>query len=177
MILRIVTWPDPLLNVASAPVALGDILSPEIQQLIDDMLETMESSNGVGLAAIQVGKPFRIIVANVGYGPEVYINPKIQLSLPRDRKVFMEEGCLSLPGISEKVLRYTRVTVYCQDRKGRSRVIDTDKFDDNSIITKELRAQMLQHESEHLDGITMASNWGTTKREMMRKKMKKYAKR
>ena len=132
----LVVFPDARLRTISAEYGFDG----NIQQLIDKMFAVMYEHKGVGLSAIQVGVPLRLIVADVGEGKEVYINPKvIRLG---GTKQEMLEGCLSFPGIYENVLRSTKITISYQSP-------------DESNLTlnaKGLRAQMLQHEIEHLDG-------------------------
>lgn len=103
----------------------------------------MYKHKGVGLSAIQIGIPLRLIVADVKEGKEIYINPKIE-RLGGTKKL-MSEGCLSFPGRYENVMRSNKVTISYQDVDGNKK----------SLNASGLRAQMLQHEIEHLDGILL----------------------
>lgn len=136
----LITSPNPILRQVSVEVSAPD---PQLPLIIHDMFAVMYEHKGVGLSAIQIGQPLRLIVADVGEGQEVYLNPKI------DRiggtKKLMTEGCLSFPGIFEQVMRYTKITVSYKDIDGNSKTINASG----------LRAQMLQHEIEHLDGILL----------------------
>ena len=117
-------------------------IDEKIQILIDDMLETMYKFNGVGLSAVQVGILKRVIVIDIddGTGPKILINPKI-LKAKGEHEV--EEGCLSFPNQYAKLIRPKEVTVEALDRNGKK----------ITIKAKELLAQALCHEIDHLDGI------------------------
>ena len=115
-------------------------VTPRIQDLIDDMIETMYEANGVGLAAPQVGILKRIVVIDVGEGPIVMINPHI---VSTDGEQTGDEGCLSVPDRCEIVTRPMRVSVRAQNRYG-----------ENITVTGEgLKARALCHEIDHLDGV------------------------
>lgn len=111
-----------------------------IQQLIDDMIETMRAAPGVGLAAPQIGVPLRLAVIEVDEVVTVIINPEI---LKRGEPIEKDEGCLSVPGYWGKVMRADTVTVKSLDRHGKSQRLKGEG----------LFAQALQHEIDHLDGI------------------------
>ena len=117
-------------------------IDEKIQILIDDMLETMYKFNGVGLSAVQVGILKRVIVIDIddGTGPKILINPKI-VKTKGEHEV--EEGCLSFPNQYAKLIRPKEVTVEALDRSGKK----------VTIKAKELLAQALCHEIDHLDGI------------------------
>ncbi|MFH1915069.1 MAG: peptide deformylase [Pseudomonadota bacterium] len=163
MKLDICTWPDDILAGKAEPVAE---VTPEMQRLIDDMIETMYEGDGVGLAAPQVGQPIRLICVDQT-GPKlrgdlrVLINPEI---VECDGEVESEEGCLSCPEFSTTVLRKERVRVTGLDREGNEVCIDTEGF----------LAIVLQHEIDHLDGITIADRAGRLKRAIYRKKAVKW---
>jgi len=131
---------DEILKKKSREV---EVIDDKIQTLIDDMLETMYKHNGVGLAAVQVGVLKRIVVIDIedGNGPIVLINPKIT-STKGEQEV--DEGCLSFPNQYAKVVRPKEVTAEALDRSGKKIVIKA----------KELLAQAICHELDHLDGIT-----------------------
>ncbi len=122
-------------------------VSKKIQDLVHDMLETMYSANGVGLAAPQIGVNLRIFVIDVStdkepLNPQVFINPKI---IKKSGSVTSQEGCLSFPEVYSKVKRAEYVMVKAMDLKGRSFVIEAK---DGSLL-----ARAIQHEFDHLEGI------------------------
>ncbi len=135
----LVLFPDERLRQVSAEVDL----SSDYKRTIEDMFSVMYEHKGVGLSAIQIGVPIRLIVADVGEGREIFINPKI-VRIGGTKKL-MQEGCLSFPGIYENVMRFTKITVSYKDVDGN----------DKTLNASGLRAQMLQHEIEHLDGILL----------------------
>ena len=128
---------DPVLNKVSKEVKE---VTPRIQDLIDDMFETMYEANGVGLAAPQVGILRRICVIDVGDGPIELVNPAI---IAEEGEQIGSEGCLSVPGQSGTVKRPMKVTVKAQDRNGKT-------FE---ITGEELLARAFCHEIDHLNGI------------------------
>ena len=130
---------DEILRKKSREV---DIIDDKIQTLIDDMIETMYKYNGVGLSAVQVGVLKRVVVIDIedGEGARVFINPKIA-STKGEHEV--EEGCLSFPNEYAKVVRPKELTVEALDREGK-------KF---KLKAKDLLAQAVAHEIDHLDGI------------------------
>jgi len=163
MVREIVLWPDPILKKAAAPVASVD---DAIRKLVADMFETMYAADGVGLAAPQVGELHRVIVLDTsprqpGAKPVAMINPEI---LSREGASFEPEGCLSLPGESEKVERAAKVRV---------RFLDTDGVSQELECT-ELLAIAVQHEADHLDGIVFVDHLSALKRELIKKRMKRY---
>ncbi|MGM0599004.1 MAG: peptide deformylase [Candidatus Rifleibacteriota bacterium] len=115
-------------------------INEEIEKLVEDMFETMYDSNGVGLAAPQVGKNIRLCVIDTGDDPLIFINPEI---IKKSGKEVDDEGCLSLPGLSEKVARATTVVARATD-------IDGSEFE---IEAEGLLARAIQHELDHLDGV------------------------
>ena len=133
---------DEILRKKSRDVEIDDITGEKIQTLIDDMIETMYKYNGVGLSAVQVGVLKRVVVIDIedGEGARVFINPKIT-STKGEHEV--EEGCLSFPNEYAKVIRPKELTVEALDRNGK-------KF---SLKAKDLLAQAVAHEVDHLDGI------------------------
>ena len=136
-ILKIVKFGEELLRKTSRPVTE---ITPRIQTLIDDMIETMRSANGCGLAAVQVGVLRRIAVIEVEEGkPIVLINPKIIAYSGKQEEV---EGCLSNPGSYSIVPRPSSVTVRALDREGK-------EFE---LTGHELLARAICHECDHLDG-------------------------
>ncbi len=138
----LITLPDPILRKVSKPV---DHIDSTLQKLADDMLDTMYNAQGVGLAAIQIGIPLRMLVIDVSRddipkNPLVVINPEI-LWLSDERNIY-KEGCLSIPEYYAEVERPKRLYVRYQDRQGKQTEIETD----------DLLATCLQHEIDHLNG-------------------------
>lgn len=129
---------DEILKKKSRPV---EELNDKIQELIDDMLETMYKANGVGLAAVQVGVLKQVIVIDIddGNGPLVLINPKI---IKEKGEQEVEEGCLSFPNKFAKVIRPAEITIEALDRDGKT----------IRVKGKELMAQAISHEIDHLNG-------------------------
>lgn len=133
---------DEILRKKSREVAIDDITGEKIQDLIDDMIETMHTSNGVGLAAVQVGVLKRVIVIDVDDGNGVYvlINPTITKTKGEKE---CDEGCLSFPNEYGKVIRPTEVIVEFYDREAKKQ----------KLKAKDLLAQAVCHECDHLEGI------------------------
>jgi peptide deformylase len=162
-LLTILTYPDPRLHKVATPVAVVD---DRIRRLVDDMLETMYDSQGVGLAATQVDVHERVIVMDTSDTrdrPLVLINPEIVDRSPA--RVVREEGCLSVPTVYDKVERHERVTVRALDREGRT-------FD---LACDELLAVCVQHEMDHLAGRVFVEYLSALKRDRIRTKMIKRA--
>ncbi|CCH49213.1 peptide deformylase [Pseudodesulfovibrio piezophilus] len=163
MKLEICTWPDEVLSAKAKPVTE---VTPELQELIENMIETMYESDGVGLAAPQVGESIRLICVDQS-GPKlrgdlrVLINPEI---VECDGQVDSEEGCLSCPELNVTVKRKERVKVNALDREGNEICLETDGF----------LAIILQHEIDHLDGVTLADRTGRLKQTIYRKKALKW---
>ncbi|WP_374403802.1 peptide deformylase [Niveibacterium sp.] len=138
-LLPILHYPDPRLHTKAAPVTE---VTDELRTLIRDMAETMYEAPGVGLAATQVNVHKRIVVIDVSEdktGLRAYINPEI---IARSGEQVCEEGCLSVPGIYEKVTRAERVTVRALDEQGKPFELEAEG----------LLAVCIQHEIDHLDG-------------------------
>ncbi len=119
--------------------AVGRV-TPQIQQLIDGMIDAMHEASGVGLAAPQVGVSKRVIITEVEERLQVLVDPKI---VKREGEEIGTEGCLSMPGIVADVPRAARVVVQAKNRKGKGFTLDADG----------LLARVLQHEVDHLDGV------------------------
>ena len=162
MILKIVKYPEPVLQQPGEPVTEFD---DELRQFVADMFETMYASQGIGLAAQQVGIAKRITVIDLSQGkdPEqklTVINPEIISSAG---KVYEEEGCLSFPEIREKVVRAARVRIRPQDMQGKWFEMDGE----------ELLSRALQHEIDHLDGILFIFRMSALKRNLNLRKIRK----
>ena len=165
-VLPIITLNDPLLRERSEPVARVD---DELRRLADDMLETMYEAPGVGLAAVQVAVPRRLIVVDVADkdeppAPICLINPQI-LSLADDMRIH-EEGCLSIPDIHVEIERPGGARVRYLDRNGVEQEIEAEGF----------LATVLQHEIDHLDGRLIVDFLSRLKRDIVVRKFKKIAK-
>lgn len=136
-VLKIVEIGDPILRQQANSVPK---ITKRVTKLIQDMLETMYDADGAGLAAPQVGVSSQIIVIDVGEGPVVLINPRIE---DLEGEIIDVEGCLSIPGQNAYVKRAARVTVVGLNEKGKPvRIVGEDLF-----------ARALQHEIDHLHGI------------------------
>lgn len=141
MIYPIVLNPNPILLQKTTEVSEAIIGQSAIQELIQDMYETMKNAKGIGLAAPQIGKNLRLTVIDAGDGEQIFINPHV---VSRSfSQVNFEEGCLSIPGVYGWVKRPEKVTVKYRDQNGQPQ---RKKFEG-------LLARVLQHEIDHLDGI------------------------
>ncbi len=140
MALEVRTFGDPVLKSRAAPVKKFD---ESLSRLAEDMLVTMREYEGVGLAANQVGRLKRILVAAIEDKEYVIVNPEIESS--SEETAVENEGCLSIPGIHVEVERPVRITLSGNDVSGRPLSIDASG----------LRARVFQHEIDHLDGILM----------------------
>jgi peptide deformylase len=163
--LSIITLPDPLLRKVSAPIERVD---DELRTLMDDMLETMYDAPGVGLAAIQVGVPRRLVVIDAAEdgedpAPLCLVNPEIVALGPETR--LHEEGCLSIPDVRVEIERPSTLTVRYLDREGELRELAADG----------LLATAIQHEINHLDGKLIIDFLSSLKRDMVVRKFKKQA--
>ncbi|MEJ7926310.1 peptide deformylase [Sphingobium sp. AN641] len=172
-ILPILETPDPRLRTISTPV---EAIDADLQRLIDDMFDTMYDAPGIGLAAIQVGVPKRVLVIDLQEPesddedakpvrkPRVFINPQI-LSGSDELSVY-QEGCLSVPEQYAEVERPASVRASWMDREGR---IHEEQLDG-------LLATCLQHEMDHLEGILFIDHLSRLKRDMLLKKLVKARK-
>lgn len=161
----IITVPDPLLRERSAPIEHFDA---DLQRLIDDMFETMYDAPGVGLAAVQVGLPKRVLVLDVARkddepDPVCMINPVIEKLGGEPRNY--EEGCLSLPDVLVEIDRPSSLIVRYLDREGVERIREADG----------LLATAIQHEVDHLDGKLIIDFLSPLRRNLVIRKLKKAA--
>lgn len=162
----IIFIPDPILRIVSTPVERFDA---GLRKFSDDMFATMYDAPGIGLAAIQVAEPIRMVVIDIakeGDAPEphVFINPLIVER--SDAPSVYEEGCLSIPDYYAEVERPATVRVTYQDIDGKP----------HEMLAEGLMATCLQHEIDHLDGILFIDHISKLKRDMVIKKFKKQAK-
>ncbi len=159
-LLNILHFPDERLRTIAQPVAQVDA---EVVRLIDDMFETMYNAPGIGLAATQVNVHQRVVVIDISEQkdqPLTLVNPEI---LSREGVEEMDEGCLSVPGIYERVERAERVKVRALDRTGQPFELEADG----------LLAVCIQHELDHLDGKVFVDYLSSLKRQRIRKKLEK----
>lgn len=140
--LSIIKNPSDVLRKKSELVSREDLTSPQVQTLIDDLMDSMRVENGIGIAAPQVGVHKRIIIVDNGQGPQAYVNPEITSRSIRKGHL-VEEGCLSVPGIWGYVTRHKIVKVRALTRHGETVVFKV----------KDLASVIFQHEIDHLDGI------------------------
>ena len=164
-LLPILEFPDPRLRTRATPVVRVDA---RVQQLVDDMFETMYAAPGIGLAASQVDVHERVIVIDISEdhsNPRVFINPEI--SIIDETLGRYDEGCLSVPGFYETVERPSRIEVTAMDRDG-------------AVFTEQLDGLMgicLQHEIDHLEGKLFVDYLSPLKRQRIRSKLAKDQKR
>lgn len=162
---RIRVHPDPVLRSRCAEVATFD---DELRQLVADMVETMHAAPGIGLAASQIGVEQRVAVVDLSVGANaadllVLVNPKVTPLPPA--LATENEGCLSLPGIEEKVERPERVRLEAQDAEGRPYTLEADGW----------LARAIQHEVDHLDGILFTDRLRGLRRDRARKLLRRLA--
>jgi peptide deformylase len=171
---RIYETPDPVLRQISKPVETFD---DELRALVSDMFETMYNAPGIGLAAVQVGEPIRLLVIDlqepqdpddpespVARDPKVFINPEILWH--SESEVPYTEGCLSVPEQYAEVMRPDRIRARWQDEKGDAYEEEIDG----------LLAVCLQHEMDHLNGVLFIDHLSRLKRDMVLKKLAKWRK-
>ncbi len=162
MIRPILKYGDSILHDRAQAV---DAITPEIDRLIDDMIETMYAAPGVGLAAPQVGMALRIFVVDVSVGRDpdglhIMINPEF---VERDGMQLEEEGCLSVPGFNATVVRPSRAALKGLDRHG-----EAQRLEGSGLL-----ARALQHEMDHLDGTLFVDRLRGLKRDIIVRKIRK----
>lgn len=160
----ILHYPDPRLRQPGNKV---ESVTPAVQQLIDDMAETMYAAPGVGLAATQIGERWQIFVVDCAAEGEpsdlrVFVNPEI---VSTEGKITFDEGCLSFPTAREDIERAEKVRVRAQDRAGRTFELEAEG----------LLAVAIQHEYDHLQGVLMIDRLGPLKKRLLHRKMVKRA--
>ena len=143
-------------------------LTTEVKELVADMMATLKEANGLGLSAVQVGVPLRVFVVDLSAiditaGPRVFINPEI---LETFGAIEYEEGCLSFPGIYQRLVRPERLKAKAIDENGKKFVIEADG----------LVARAILHEYDHLDGILFIDHFSAISRALVERKLKKLAK-
>jgi len=163
---EILTVPNPILKQVSEPV---DTVDEELRSLMDDMLDSMYAADGIGLAAVQVGVPKRVIVMDLDWGkgernPRYFVNPV--LSKPSDNLLPYEEGCLSVPSYFDEVERPDRIQVDYLDYNGKPK----------TEIAEGMFAVCIQHEMDHLEGVLFIDHLSRLKRQRAVQKVKKLVK-
>ena len=162
----LIILPDPVLRLVSKPVERVDA---PLRKFADDMLDTMYDAPGIGLAAIQIGEPIRMLVIDLAKedepkAPQVFINPVI-VERSDERSIY-EEGCLSIPDYYAEVERPASVRVKYLDLDGNQR----------EVAAEGLLATCLQHEIDHLDGVLFIDHISRLKRDIVVRKFRKLAK-
>ncbi len=162
MILTIVKYPEPVLQQPGEPITE---FNEDLRRLVADLFETTYASQGIGLAAPQVGISKRVTVIDLSMGKDpaqklVLVNPEIIL---REGRQYEEEGCLSFPEIRDKVPRAAKVRVRAQDATGKWFEVDGE----------ELLSRALQHEIDHLDGMLFIFRMSALKRDMALRRIRK----
>jgi len=163
-LLPILQYPDPRLHKIAAPVPRVD---EKIRKLIKDMAETMYAAPGIGLAATQVDVHLRVIVIDISESHDqlqVFINPEI---IRAEGEEICEEGCLSVPGVYEKVTRAARVRVRALDERGETREVEADG----------LLAVCIQHEMDHLVGRVFVEKLSRLKQQRITARLSKQQRR
>jgi peptide deformylase len=155
-------------DVLHQPAATVGEITPDIQQLVDDMIQTMYAAPGIGLAATQVGVALRVFVADISVGRNpadllTFINPEI---VERDGMQLEEEGCLSVPGFNATVARPQRVVLKGLDRLGAEQVLEGTG----------LLARCFQHEMDHLDGTVFVDRLRGLQKDLIVRKIRKLSK-
>ena len=161
-LLPILHYPDPRLHTRATAVAVVD---ERIRQLVDDMAETMRAAEGVGLAATQVDVHLRIIVLDVSEDHQqlqVFINPRL---LSSEGEAENEEGCLSVPGIYDRVTRARRIKVEAMNREGKLFTLEAEG----------LLGTCIQHEMDHLEGRVFVQHLSQLKQNRIKTKLRKRA--
>ncbi|WP_027327247.1 peptide deformylase [Helicobacter pametensis] len=168
MLLEVLHYPNPTLKKRSKEVIRFD---HELHTLLDDMYETMIAKDGVGLAAIQVGRDLRALIINLPredktqYKEDLLeiVNPKI---MHKEGEIFFSEGCLSVPNFYEDVLRFDVIDIEYQDRFGQMCRLQAEGY----------LAVAIQHEMDHLDGVLFVDRLSIIKRKKFEKEFKRLQK-
>ena len=165
-LLNILQYPDPRLKKIAIPVTMDDIHGKYIQNLINDMFETMYQANGIGLAATQVNIALKIITMDLSENkntPICLINPNI---LSKQDSIISTEGCLSFPGIYTNIKRYKTIDIEFFDKHQKKHILHAN----------DLLSICIQHELDHLDGKTFFDHLSILKKTLLEKKLKKLRK-
>ena len=163
---EILTVPDPRLKEVSKPVERVD---EDLRNLMDDMLDSMYAADGIGLAAVQIGEPVRVIVMDLDWGkgernPRYFVNPEVFDA--NDELAPYEEGCLSVPTVYDEIERPTRVRLRYLDYNGKQ----------VEEVAEDMFAVCIQHEMDHLEGVLFIDHLSRLKRQRAVQKVKKLEK-
>lgn len=161
----IVTYGDPVLREVSQPV---EKMTTEVKDLLADLKATLHKANGLGLSAVQIGVPLRIFIVDLSAiditaEPKVFINPEI---IEASGASEFEEGCLSFPGIFQRLSRPERVKVKALDENGNEFVMEAEG----------IAARAIQHENDHLDGVLFIDHFSALSRALADRKLKRLTK-
>jgi len=161
-LLPIRMYPDPILRKRCAPV---EVFDEDLEQLVENMVETMYAAPGIGLAAPQIGVEKRLALVDLSVGEDaeqlfVFANPEILESSGSDKDV---EGCLSIPGFTDKVTRPTELRLRAQDLEGKT-------FE---IVAEDWFARAICHELDHLNGVLFVDHLRGLRKERARRQLKK----
>jgi peptide deformylase len=161
----IVTYGDPVLREISQPV---EEITTEIKDLLTNMKAVLKQANGLGLSAVQIGVPLRVFIVDLSAiditaETRVFINPEI---IETSGAVEYEEGCLSFPGIYQRLTRPERVKIKALDENGHEFVLEAEG----------VAARAIQHENDHLDGVLFIDHFSTVGRALVDRKLKRLAK-
>lgn len=169
MILPIYTYGHPVLRKVAQDIPTD---YPGLEQLISDMYETMDASSGVGLAAPQIGKSIRVVVIDLDVLKEdfpeyagfrhAFVNPHIVEVDEKSEKVTMDEGCLSVPGLNEKVARYSRIHVQYLD----------EALQPHDEWVEGYLARVMQHEFDHLEGVIYTDRISPLRKQLIKNKLR-----
>lgn len=161
---EILLFGSPVLRIQAKAV---EVINDAVRALVDDMIDTMEEAEGIGLAAPQIGESLALCVVNNGLieegsEPRAYINPVIYEEMGSE---VMEEGCLSIPDIREEISRPETIRLKYLDIEGA----------EHDELCSAMLARVLQHEIDHLNGILFVDHLSTIKRKLLDKRLKKIA--
>ncbi len=164
MVLPIVIYGDPVLRKKTEIITSG---YPGLKQLVEDMFETMYAANGVGLAAPQIGKAIRLFIIDSSRMEDdepgikqVFINPEIIEETEEEWK--FEEGCLSIPGIREKIDRPEEIRIKYFD----------ENFKEHDALYSGISARVIQHEYDHIEGVLFTDHLTAFKKNLLKSKLK-----
>ncbi|MFW2366824.1 MAG: peptide deformylase [Desulforhopalus sp.] len=163
-IIKIYQYPEPVLRQETLKISS---FNDDLSKLIEDMADTMYDAPGIGLAAPQIGQSLKLIVVDTTEDPEdekqymALVNPEI---IAHEGSQLDEEGCLSVPELTANVKRYKKITVTYQDTEGNP----------HELTTEDRFAVVLQHEIDHLNGILFIDHLSPLKRNLYKKKVKKW---
>ncbi len=167
----ILLYPNERLGQVSKKVGAGlgyGFADEDLNRLAADLVATARAADAAGLSAIQVGEPVRVCVVRISQSPDfvVLVNPSVDIDLTQ--RVVVQEGCISFPGVKEKVERSNTATVYYQDLEGGQQEMALIVDDPATYVA----GQAVQHEVEHLDGLLLLSNLNLIRRDRVRLHMK-----